>query len=53
MFIAEGPEPYCAPKECHVAGRPLIFVRGRTKNLQLITFALDMALLRSAIGLAL
>ena len=29
MFIAEGPEPYCAPKECHVALRPLIFVRGR------------------------
>jgi hypothetical protein len=30
MFIAEGPEPYCAPKECDVAGRPLILARGRT-----------------------
>jgi hypothetical protein len=29
MFRAEGSEPYCAPKEYHLAALPLIFVRGR------------------------
>jgi len=32
MFIAERPVPYCAPEECHVARRPLIFVKRWTRR---------------------